>query len=92
MTVYEHKKNLMIIRNVDSDMISEAYFILKSDIYEKESEEKISEEAERILREYDERIGKSKKLIPPALLSFLIGTGIFALLICLALLCVQFSM
>ena len=32
MTVHEHKKNLMIIRNVESDMISEAYFILKGDI------------------------------------------------------------
>ncbi|MBE6654865.1 MAG: hypothetical protein E7608_05345 [Ruminococcaceae bacterium] len=92
MTVYEHKKNLMIIRNVDSDMISEAYFILKSDIYEKESEEKISEEAERILRECDERIGKGKKALPHALLCFLIGAGIFALTVFLAFLCVQFSM
>ena len=92
MTVHEHKKNLMIIRNVESDMISEAYFILKGDIYEKESEEKISAEAERILRECDERMGKTHKLMSPALFSFFIGSGILALLILTAVLCVQFSM
>ena len=59
---------------------------------QKESEEKISEEAERILRECDERIGKGKRALPHALLCFLIGAGIFALTVFLAFLCVQFSM
>lgn len=91
MTVHEHKKNLMIIRNVDSDMISEAYFILKADIYEKESEEKISEEAERILRECERQMGKTYGIFSPALLSFFIGAGILALIALTAFLCVQFS-
>ena len=90
MTIHEHKKNLMIIRDIDSDVISEAYFILKNDIYE--NEEKISEEAERILRECDARAKKTRRVLPAALLGFLTGTGICAFLVSLLILCIQFSM
>ncbi len=92
MTIREYRKNLMIIRDIDSDVISEAYFILKNDIYEKESKEKISEEAERILRECDARAKRSRRVFPAVLLGFLTGTGICAFLVSLLILCIQFSM
>lgn len=91
MTIREHKKNVMIVRDIDSDLISEAFFILKNDIYENESEEKISEEAERILEECDARAKKTRRVLPAALLGFLTGTGICAFLVSLLMLCIQFS-
>ena len=30
MVIREYKKSLMIVKNIESDVISEAYFILKS--------------------------------------------------------------
>ncbi len=50
MNIREYKKSLMIVKDIDSEVISEAYFILKSGA-EYEYESKISAEAERIIRE-----------------------------------------
>ena len=55
MVIREYKKSLMVVKNIESDIISEAYFILKSGA--EESEAKISAEAERIIRE----CGEAKK-------------------------------
>ena len=52
MIIREYKKSLMVVKNIESDIISEAYFILKSDA--EADEGKISAEAERIIRTYDE--------------------------------------
>ncbi len=90
MTVNEQKRNVVIVRNVHSDIISEAYFILKSDIHE--NEESISAEAERILREFNERTKKTRHILPPSLASFLAGTGICAFIVSVLILCIQFAM
>ena len=49
MVIREYKKSLMIVKNIESDVISEAYFILKSGASENEA--KVSAEAERIIKE-----------------------------------------
>ncbi len=60
MNIREYKKNLMIVKDIDSEVISEAYFILKSGAgYEHES--KISEEAERIIRECGAHAKKKRR-------------------------------
>jgi hypothetical protein len=59
MNIREYKRNLMVVNDIDSDLICEAYFILKSGS-EYESEERISEEAERIIRECSSE-GKNKR-------------------------------
>jgi uncharacterized membrane protein len=57
MIIREYKKSLMIVKNIESDVISEAYFILKSDA--REDDGRISAEAERIIRECG--AGKKKR-------------------------------
>ena len=57
MKISEYKRNLMVVKDIDSDIISEAYFVLKSGA-EYEYGEKVSEEAERIVRELS---GSKKK-------------------------------
>jgi hypothetical protein len=56
MIIREYKKSLMVVKNIESDVISEAYFILKSGA--EDDEGKISAEAERIIRECG---GRKKK-------------------------------
>ncbi len=90
MTVNEQKRNVVIVRNIHSDVISEAYFILKSDVCE--NEEKISAEAERILSEFNERAKKTRHILPPLLSGFLAGTGICAFIVSVLVLCIQFAM
>ncbi|MGN1096171.1 MAG: hypothetical protein ACI4QR_07250 [Eubacteriales bacterium] len=92
MTIREYKKNLMIVKNIDSDLIGEAYFILKSDAGTKDEEIKISDEAERILRECSAKRKKTHRRIPAALLGFFMGTGICAFIAALVFLCIQLSM
>ena len=58
MKISEYKRNLMVVKDIDSDIISEAYFILKSGA-EYTHGERISEEAERIVKELSG--GKKKK-------------------------------
>ena len=60
MKISEYKRNLMVVKDIDSDIISEAYFILKSGA-ESAYSAKISEEAERIVRECT--CGKKKRRI-----------------------------
>jgi len=90
MNIREYKKNLMVVKNIESDIISEAYFVLKSGA-EEEKEEKISAEAERIIRECGE--GKKKRrAASTAFICACIGMGVLALIGIGALLISQFAM
>ncbi|MBQ8447456.1 MAG: hypothetical protein IJX27_00825 [Clostridia bacterium] len=61
MNIREYKRNLMVVKNIDSEIISEAFFILKSGAGE-DDEAKISAEAERIIRECGECKKKRRTL------------------------------
>ena len=69
MNIREYKKSLMIVKDIDSEVISEAYFILKSGA-EYEYENKISEEAERIIRECGAYAQKKRRVKSTALRGF----------------------
>lgn len=60
MKIREYKKSLMVVKDIDSPIISEAYFILKSGVGE-DHDNKISEEAERIIRECGETRKKKRR-------------------------------
>lgn len=77
MIIREYKRSLMVVKDIDSDVISEAYFILRSGAgYE--SEARISDEAERIIRECGG--GKKKRRAAGAVLVCLLAAaGLFAL-------------
>ena len=70
MNIKECRKSLMIVKDIESDIISEAYFILKND---SEDESKISEEAERIIRECGERAQKKRRVKNTALRALLVS-------------------
>lgn len=77
MVIREYKKSLMIVKNIESDVISEAYFILKSGASDDEA--KISAEAERIIRECGE--GKKKRrTVSAAFISVLAVLGALLLI------------
>ncbi|MBQ9746261.1 MAG: hypothetical protein IJW21_05515 [Clostridia bacterium] len=89
MIIREYKKSLMVVKNIESDIISEAYFILKCGA--DEQEEKISAEAERIIRECGG--GKKKRRAAGAVLAcFCAAAGVFALAALGAFLYAQFMM
>ena len=66
MNIRECKKSLMIVKDIQSDVISEAYFILKNGA-EYEYESRISEEAERIIRECGTQAQKKRRAKSTAL-------------------------
>ena len=70
MNIKECRKSLMIVKDIESDIISEAYFILKND---SEDESKISEEAERIIKECGERAQKKRRVFHTALRALLVS-------------------
>lgn len=77
MNIKECKRNLMIVKDIDSDVISEAYFILKSGVglaYES----RVSEEAERIIRECGAESRKKRRISGAALLRIVAAVGIIA--------------
>lgn len=77
MNIREYKRNLMIVKNIESDIIAEAYFILKSGA-EYEAEERISEEAERIIRECGAEGKKKRRAVAAALTVLLVIMGVAA--------------
>ena len=90
MIIREYKKNLMVVKNIESDIISEAYFILKSGAQE-EREAKISAEAERIIRECGQ--GKKKRrTVSVAFICICAAMGVLALIGIGALLMAQLAM
>lgn len=78
MIIREYKKNLMVVKNIESDIISEAYFILKCGA-EEEREAKISAEAERIIRECGES-RKKRRTVSAAFVFACVGLGVLALI------------
>lgn len=80
MMIRGYKKNLVVIKNIGSDYIDEAYFILKNDLPEGAAGGDIVKEANRIVSEY--QTGKKRKRLPFSLTSFLLG-AIAASVICL---------
>ncbi len=78
------KKNLVIMRNLKSDFIDEAYFILKNDVPEPLGRD-VVDEANRILAEV--RTGRKKR--PPFSLPSFVGgavsAGILSLIVFLLL-------
>ena len=77
MNIKECKKNLMIVKDIDSDVISEAYFILKSGV-SPACESRVSEEAERIIREGGAESRKKRRISGAALLRIVAAVGIIA--------------
>ncbi len=84
MNIREYKKSLMIVKDIDSEIISEAYFILKNSS-EYEYESKISAEAERIIRECGAYAKKKHRAKSTALKGFFAAV----LVICVAILAVM---
>ena len=89
MIIREYKRNLMVVKNIESDIISEAYFILKSGA-EEEQEEKISAEAERIIKACG--AGKKKRrTVSAAFICACVCFGVLALVGIGALLIAQLA-
>lgn len=83
MIIREYKRNLMVVKNIDSDVISEAYFVLKENAFEAE-ETKISAEAERIIRECG-GAKKKRRALGAAFICVCSVAGILALAACAAM-------
>ena len=77
MVIREYKKSLMVVKNIESDVISEAYFILKSDA--EADEGKISAEAERIIRECGQR-KKKRRTVSAAFMAVMSVVGALLLI------------
>ena len=72
MFIKELKKNLVILKNVGSDYIDEAWIILKGELPKNAISGDIVKEANRIIAEY--KTGKKrKKRSPFSLWSFFLG-------------------
>lgn len=65
------KKNLVVIKNMGSDYIEEAYLILKGDLPAGTAGGDIVKEANRIISEY--QTGRKKERLPFSLSSFWLG-------------------
>lgn len=66
------KKNLVVLKNIGSDYIDEAYLVLKGEFPSGAASPDIVKEANRIIWEY--QTGKKKKTRPPfSLPSFILG-------------------
>ena len=77
MIIREYKKSLMVVKNIESDFISEAYFILKNGA--EGDEGKISAEAERIIRECGVR-KKKRRTVSAAFIAVMSVLGALLLL------------
>jgi hypothetical protein len=78
----------MVVKNIESDFISEAYFVLKSGAEDEEG--KISAEAERIIRECGS-CKKKRRAVNTAFLFALVGMSAVALIIVAAIIISQLS-
>jgi hypothetical protein len=88
MIIREYKKSLMVVKNIESDIISEAYFILKCGVEEEDG--RISAEAERIIKECGE--GKKKRrTVNAAFICTCVVIGVLALIGIGAFLIAQFA-
>ena len=76
-SIREYKKSLMIVKNIESDVISEAYFILKSGADGEEA--KISAEAERIIRECG-AVKKKRRTVSAAFIAVMSVLGALLLI------------
>ena len=86
MIIREYKRSLMVVKNIESDVISEAYFVLKSGA--EDDEGKISAEAERIIRECG--AGKKKRRgVNTAFLLTFVGMCVLTLIIVAAIIISQ---
>ncbi len=76
------RKNLVVMKNIGSDYIDEAYFILKNDLPAGTAGGDIVKEANRIISEY--QTGRKKSRLSFSFLSFVLG-AIAASVICLVI-------
>ena len=74
------KKNLVVMKNIGSDYIDEAYFILKDELPAGTAGGDIIKEANRIISEY--QTGRKKPRLSFSLVSFVLG-AIAASAVCL---------
>ncbi len=74
------RKNLIVVKNIGSDYIDEAYFILKKEIPAGTAGTDIVKEANRIITEY--QAGRKKNRLSFSFLSFVLGAAA-ASVICL---------
>ncbi len=74
------RKNLIVVKNIGSDYIDEAYFILKKEIPAGTAGTDIVKEANRIITEY--QTGRKKNRLSFSFLSFVLGAAA-ASVICL---------
>ena len=65
------KKSMIVVKNLGSDYVDEAYLILKPELPCGAAKEDIVKEANRIVHEYD--TGKRNKRAPFSAASFFIG-------------------
>ena len=89
MNIREYKRSLMVVKNIDSEFISEAFFVLKSGA-EEENEAKISAEAERIIRECGES-KKKRRTLSAAFIFVCACLGALAIICLCAILIAQFT-
>ena len=80
MVIKGCRKNLVVMKNIGSDFIEEAYFVLKNEMPAGTGGGDIVKEANRIIAEY--QTGKKKNRFPFSLISFVLG-AIAASVICL---------
>ncbi len=76
------RKNLVVMKNIGSDYIDEAYFILKNELPTGTAGGDIVKEANRIISEY--QTGRKKSRLSFSFLSFVLG-AIAASVICLVI-------
>lgn len=80
MVIKGCRKNLIVVKNIGSDYIDEAYFILKKEIPAGTAGTDIVKEANRIITEY--QTGRKKNRLSFSFLSFVLGAAA-ASVICL---------
>lgn len=74
MITRAYRKNMVIVRGIESDIVEEAYLFIREDSCGTE-EESIVREADRIIRACSRRDGKPRFKIPSAVLWFLGGAA-----------------
>ncbi len=70
MLVKGYRKNLVVMKHIESDYIDEVYLILKPEV-PSSGKTDVVKEANRIIRDYE--TGQKKKRLPFSPLSFFIG-------------------
>ncbi len=80
------------MKNIDSDYICEAYFVIKENLSENPDEYKIANEAERLIREYGTGAkSKQRRKLSSALILALLAGAVTALAVSLIFICINFS-